>query len=84
MDRSELITHTLNWTWGACVLWNQQAKAFPDLNTEAFLDFVHRTHNCVYKYVSGKITLNGSYSDFEVNSALAARIIFRHLVPVDN
>lgn len=60
MDRSELFTHTLNWTWGACFAWNQQAKAFSDLNSTAFQDFVQRTHSCVWKYVTGQITLNGS------------------------
>ena len=76
MSNFDLIKHTLMWTYGQCFLWNQHAKQF-DMNSQQFQDFVHRTHNIVYRYISGKQTLDGSCSDFECTISIEAKHVFR-------
>ena len=79
MGRTELVNHTLQWTWGACIMWNQWAKQF-NIGDPAFQDFVHRTHTVVWKYLTGQHGLTGSCSDFECNTAMQARAVFKDLM----
>ena len=61
MDRTELIKQTLRWVWGACILWNQQAKQFNSTDDTSFLHFVHRTHAVVFRYLRGNQVLDGTW-----------------------
>ena len=79
MNRFDLIKHTLQWVWGACILWNQYAKQF-DTNSREFQDFVHRTHGVVIDYLRGRIRLDGACSDFECCTALDAKAVFGKLM----
>ena len=78
MDISDQVKHTLRWTLGACVEWNQWAKQF-DMNSREFHDFALRTHTVVWRYLRGIQTLDGSCSDFECTLAIEAKHVFGHM-----
>lgn len=73
-----LMTHTLAYVYGRCMLWNMEAKQFADLNSQEFLSFAHRTHNVCWRYLHSRQNLDGSCSDFECTVALDARSLFHH------
>lgn len=72
---SDRIKFTLEWVWGVCILWNQQAKQF-DAGGSEMIDFVHRTHHIVWKYLNNRQTLDGTCSDLECDTALRAKRLF--------
>ncbi len=76
MQTDDLIKHTHRWVLGYCVEWNYHAKQFSDINAVAFLDFVARTHSVVYRYLRGRLTLDGSCSDLECTLAVEAKHVF--------
>lgn len=80
LHRDDLITNLLAWTWGQCVLWNQQMNQFSDVNGREFQDFVHRTNHTVWLYINNRKTLDGSCSDHECGLALMAHRVFGHHV----
>lgn len=75
-----LINTTHRWVLGYCIEWNWQAKQFSDTTSQAFTDFVERTHTVVYLYLMGRRELTGACSDFECTLASEAKAIFSHLV----
>ena len=76
LHRDDLIKHTWRWVTGACIEWNNQVQQFADISSAAFLDFRHRVHHVVYRYLRGQQTLDGTCSDLECTLALEAAQVF--------
>jgi hypothetical protein len=76
MHKAEVMSAVLNYVWGCCVLWNQWAKQFNDVNSMEFQDFVHRTNETAWRYLVGRKTLDGSCSDHECEVAMKAYRLF--------
>jgi hypothetical protein len=84
MHTSDLMTHTMAYVFGQCMLWNQHAKQFNgDWNDQAFLSFAHRTHNVCWRYLNGQQTLDGTCSDFECDVAIKCRAVFKSHINSD-
>lgn len=79
MHRDDLLTNTLRWVFGYCLLWNQQVKQF-DANSQEFTDFVHHTHHKVWRYLNGQQSLDASCSDLVCTAALEAQALFKPFI----
>ena len=75
MHRDDLVNITLQWVWGACIMWNMDAKQF-DSNSTQMQEFIHRTHSVVWRYLTRRENLDGSCSDLECDLALKAAQAF--------
>ena len=79
MNHFELLDATLRYVIGACYKWENDAKQFVGRPND-FRSFYLRTHDVCWKYLNGQKTLDGSCSDFECDTAIKMRRVFRSFV----